>query len=205
MSIVYAHKGKVGRHVRARGLNAHGSLSHQGVNAVEAVGESIAFLMALQRNARDNGPFNTAFEDPTYASIECCMVGGGTAINVIPASASFDFDIRYLPGEEPEDYLSQLEAFMSDKLEPEMQAVTPQTGLSLMRVPGCAAFWRDPDEDIVGVVRALFPEKELRAAPFGTEAGYFRNVGIPTLVCGPGSIDQAHKPDEFVTIDQVTE
>jgi len=205
MSIVYAHKGKVGGHVVAKGLNAHSSLSHQGVNAVEAVCEAVAFLKGLQRNARDKGPFNLAFEDPKYMSIQCCMVGGGTAVNVIPASASFDFDIRYLPGDEPESYFSQLEEFIAKKLEPEMQAIAPETGLSLDRVPGCAAFWQNLDESIVALVRDVVPDKTLKAVPFGTEAGYFRNAGIPTLICGPGSIDQAHKPDEFVTIDQVTD
>lgn len=205
MAFVYAHKGKVGGHVSAEGRNAHSSLSHQGVNAVEAVCEAVAFMKGLQRTVRDNGHYNPAFEDPKYTSIQCCMVSGGTAVNVIPASASFDFDVRYLPGENPDVYLAKLEEFITGTLVPEMQAMWPQADMRLQRVPGCAAYWQDPDESIIKTVRALFPGKPLLAVPFGTEAGYFRDAGIPTLICGPGSIDQAHKPDEFVSVDQVTQ
>ena len=205
MGAVYAHKGKIGGHVSARGFSAHSSLQHQGVNAVEAVAEAIAFLKTWQRRYRDEGPFNAGFTAPNHTTIQSCMVSGGIAVNVIPASASFDFDIRYLPGESAEDIVQSLETYLRDELEPEMQATQPGTGFSLERIPGCAAFWQDPDSEPANRVRGLAPDPSFQAVPFGTEAGYFKDAGIDTMLCGPGSIDQAHKPDEFIELDQVSE
>ena len=203
MGTVHAHKGKVGGHVAVRGLGAHSSLSHRGVNAVEAAGEAIAFLKRLQRKLRREGPYSRAFEAPDHTSIQCCMVSGGTAVNVVPAAAAFDFEIRYLPGEDPEAYMDLLRAYIRDELEPEMKAVHSGTGFAWTTVPGCAAYWQEPDSQIVSLVRELSPVSGLFAVPFGTEAGYFVDAGIPTVVCGPGSIDQAHKPDEYLALDQV--
>jgi len=204
MGTVHAHKGKIGGNVAARGHAAHSSLSHRGVNAVEAVAEAIAFLKRLQRKLRDHGPYNTAFDAPNHTTIQCCMVRGGVAVNVVPAIASFDFEIRYLPEEDFNVYTDLLRAFIRDELEPEMQAIDPDTGFDWTKIQGCAAYWQDPDSEIVNLVRSLASVPGLAAVPFGTEAGHFRDAGIPTVVCGPGSIEQAHKPDEYLELEQVT-
>lgn len=203
MGIVHAHKGKVGGHVAVRGRGAHSSLSHRGVNAVEAAAEAIAFLKRLQRRLRREGPHNAAFDAPDHTTIQCCMVSGGTAVNVVPATASFDFEIRHLPGEDPETYLDLLRAYIRDELEPEMKAVHPDAGFAWTTIPGCAAYWQEPDSQIVSLARELSPVAGVFAVPFGTEAGHFVDAGIPTVVCGPGSIEQAHKPDEYLALDQV--
>ena len=204
MAVVHAHKGKIGGHVAVRGLAAHSSLSDRGVNAVEAAAEAIAFLKRLQRRIRDQGPYNDAFDAPNYTTIQCCRMDGGTAVNVIPAVAAFDFDVRYLPGEDPATYVDALKQFVRDEIEPEMTAVFPAARFEWTDVPGCAAFWQEPDSGIVELGIRLTEVKGISAVPFGTEAGYFREIGIPTIVCGPGSIDQAHKPDEYLALDQVT-
>eukprot|EP01037_Dinobryon_pediforme_P036347 gene36347-biopygen21075 len=84
-----------------------------------------------------------------------------------------------------------------------MRAVFPGAGFAWAEVPGCEAYWQDPASEIVVLAKRLSGATGSQCVPFGTEAGYFAKAGHPTVVCGPGSIDQAHKPDEFVTLDQV--
>lgn len=203
MKVIRAHKGKIGGHVRVTGLPAHSGVAHQGVNAVEAAGEAIAFFKRLQRRLRDEGPHNADFDAPAYTTIQCCMVNGGTAVNIVAGHCTFDFDIRFLPGERPEDYVEECKAFVARHVEPEMHAVSPETGFAWQAVPGAAALNTPADADVTRLVQKLSGTRGAACVGFGTEAGHFQEAGIATIVCGPGSIDQAHKADEFITLDQV--
>ena len=203
MGLIRAHKGKIGGHVTVTGLPSHSGVAYLGVNAVEAAGEAIARLKLIQRRLRDDGPHNTDFEDPTYTTIQTCMVQGGTAVNIVAARCTFDFDIRYLPGEDPMDYVNECRGFVETHIEPEMKAVDPDTGFTWEFVPGCAALNTSEDDEVMEMARALSEQNESTCVGFGTEAGHFQDAGIPTFVCGPGGIEQAHKADEFLTHDQV--
>ncbi len=204
MRVVAAHKGKIGCHVDVRGRAAHSSLSQLGVNAVEAAAEAIGFLTTLKRQFRDAGPHDPAFSDPDHTTIEACMIEGGTAVNVIPSRCGFDFDVRSVPGSDPGAVVAALEAHVRTVIEPALQAVDPETGFTFTRIPGCAAFRQDADAPFARMVRSVLPPHPVGAVPFGTEAGHFREAGIATLICGPGAIAEAHQPDEFLAIDQVT-
>ena len=103
MGLIRANKGKIGGHITVTGLPVHSGLSHLGVNAVEAAAEAIAKMKQIQRRHRDDGPHNSAVDEPTYTTIQTCMVQGGTAVNIEAAQCSFDIDIRYLPGENQKD------------------------------------------------------------------------------------------------------
>lgn len=203
MGVIRAHKGKIGGHVRVTGLPAHSGVAHQGVNAVEAAAEAIAFFKRLQRRLRDEGPHNADFEAPSYTTIQCCMVNGGTAVNIVAGHCTFDFDIRFLPGENPQDYVDACKEFVARHVEPEMKAVSPQAGFDWEKVPGAAALDTAADADITRLAQKLSGSNHSTCVGFGTEAGHFQEAGIPTIICGPGSIDQAHKADEFITLDQV--
>lgn len=203
MRVVAAHKGKIGCHVEVVGKEAHSSLSPIGVNAVEAAAEAIGFLTMLKRRFRDEGPHDPAFEAPDHATIEVCMARGGTAVNVIPNRCSFDFDVRSLPGTDPRTVVAALADHVATRIEPAMKAVDPRAGFAFTVVPGCAAFRQDPDAPFARLVRSQLPPHPPGAVPFGTEAGHFREAGIPTLVCGPGHIAQAHQPDEYLDVAQV--
>lgn len=205
MKIIRAHKGKIGGHVKVTGLPAHSGVAHQGVNAVEAAGEAIAFLKGIQRRLRDRGPYNEEFEAPAYTTIQCCMVNGGTAVNIVAGQCTFDFDIRFLPGENPDDYVEECKEFVRRNVEPEMHAVSPATGFEWHRVPGAAALNTPRDAPVVKLAEELSQTTGSTCVGFGTEAGHFQDAGIATVICGPGSIDQAHKADEFITLDQVAE
>lgn len=203
MKVIRAHKGKIGGHVQVTGLPAHSGIAHRGVNAVEAAGEAIAFFKRIQRRLRDEGPYNSDFEAPAYTTIQCCMVNGGTAVNIVAGHCTFDFDIRFLPGEDPEAYVDECKAFVARHVEPEMRAVSPEAGFVWEKVPGAAALNTASDAEITKLAQKLSGSNDSTCVGFGTEAGHFQEAGIPTIICGPGSIDQAHKADEFITLDQV--
>lgn len=203
MGLIRAHKGKIGGHVTVTGHAAHSGVAHLGANAVEAAGEAIARLKTIQRRLRDEGPYRDEFDDPKYTTIQTCMVHGGTAVNIVAAQCTFDFDIRYLPGENPHDYVNECRDFVARHVEPEMRAVNPDCGFKWEFVPGCAALNTAEDDPVMEMARALSGEKTAACVGFGTEAGHFQEAGIPTFICGPGNIDQAHKPDEFLTHEQI--
>ncbi|MGI9450748.1 MAG: M20/M25/M40 family metallo-hydrolase, partial [Geminicoccaceae bacterium] len=199
------HKGKIGGHVTVRGLEAHSAVAQTGVNAVEAAGEAIACFKRIQRRLRDDGPHDTAFEDPNYTTLQCCMISGGTAVNIVAGRCEFDFDIRFLPGENPHDYVDECKEFVDWNVVPEMHAVSKDTGFEWEEIPGCAALNTRDDSEVAKLAKSLAVKNSSLAVGFGTEAGHFQDFGIPTIVCGPGSIDQAHKADEFITLEQVAQ
>lgn len=203
MGLIRAHKGKIGGHITVTGRPAHSGVAHTGVNAVEAAGEAIACLKKIQRRLRDHGPYNPSFEEPRYTTVQTCMVNGGTAVNIVAAQCTFDFDIRYLPGEDPMDYVNECREFVKEHVEPEMKTVDPGTGFHWEFVPGCAALNTDEDAEVMTLARKLSGCNRSTCVGFGTEAGHFQEAGIPTFICGPGSIDQAHKENEYLTHEQI--
>ena len=203
MNVVCAHKGKIGGHVKVRGLESHTGVPHLGTNAVEAAAEAIACFKRIARRLRDEGPYAEDFEAPPYTTIQCTMIRGGTAVNIVAGDCSFDFDVRYLPGHNPYDLVDECKAFVDDHVVPEMRAISPQTGFEWQEIPGCAALNTDDAADVTQLAKNLSLKNSSSKVGFGTEAGHFQEAGIPTVVCGPGSIDQAHKPDEFITLEQV--
>ncbi len=203
MGLVRAHKGKIGGHITVTGVPSHSGVAHLGVNAVEAAGEAIAKMKQIQRRLRKEGPFDNAFEEPTHTTIQTDMVHGGTAVNIVAARCTFDFDIRFLPGEDPMDYVNECRSYVEEHIEPEMKAVDPNTGFKWEFVPGCAALNTAEDDEVMELAKALSGQNSSTCVGFGTEAGHFQEAGMPTFICGPGCIDQAHKADEFLTLDQI--
>lgn len=201
MQPVIAHKGKISVRCVVRGLESHSALTHLGVNAVEAAAEVIAYLKSMARKRRDNGPFDRQFAPP-YTTIHTGTVHGGTALNIVPRDCEFVFEFRTLPGDPPEPLLDEVQRFAAG-LVPEMQAVSPEAGISFEMLTSTAGLSEEPDSEVAELARALSGANSVGKVSFGTEAGLFQEAGIPTIVCGPGSIDQAHRPDEFIAIDQV--
>jgi len=202
MKLVIAHKGKKSFRCRVRGLECHSALAPQGVNAVEAACEIVAFLKGMARHYRDNGPFNHDYDIP-HTTVHTGVIHGGTALNIVPLDCYFDFEFRYLPSENPIELFAQVKSFAETKLLPEMRAVDLQSGLGweeLSEIPGLAM---DESADIVAFGKSLTGANSVAKVAFGTEAGRFQESGIPTIICGPGDIEQAHKPNEFVSLEQL--
>lgn len=204
MRAVIAHKGKQSYRCTVRGLASHSAYAPYGVNAVEAAAEAIAFLKQMARRHRDEGPYDRGF-DVAYTTVHTGVIQGGTALNIVPQDCVFDFEFRCLPGDHPDALLQEFEAHVRKVIEPEMHAVDPKSGFRIAKMSEIPALDTGAETEIAGLAQELSGNRDIAKVSFGTEASQFQVAGVPTVVCGPGSIRQAHKPDEFVTLDQVAQ
>jgi acetylornithine deacetylase len=204
MKLVIAHKGKKSWRCRVRGLECHSSLAPRGVNAVEAACEVVTYLKGMARRFRDHGPYNRDFDVP-HTTAHTGVIQGGTALNIVPLDCHFDFEFRYIPGEDPDALFAEVKGFAETKLLPEMRAVHAETGFAwdeLSEIPGLAM---DESAEAVQLGKALTGANSVAKVAFGTEAGRFQEAGIETIICGPGDIDMAHKPNEYVSLDHLAQ
>jgi acetylornithine deacetylase len=202
MQVGTAHKGKHTLRCHVHGHEAHSSLVHQGVNAIEAAAEIIAHLKEIARRKRDHGPFDPDFTPP-YSTIHTGVIHGGTALNIVPRECTFDFEIRPLPGEDIAPMIDELRDLAANRLLPEMRAVSAESNIVIEERSSAPALNTPIDHEVTQLAAALSGLNGTIKVPFGTEGGLFAAAGIPSIICGPGSIDQAHKPDEFVALDQL--
>jgi acetylornithine deacetylase len=201
MQPVVAHKGKKSVRCCVHGLESHSALAHLGVNAVEAAAEIVAHLKQLARRKRDEGPFDQAFMPP-YTTVHTGTIHGGTALNIVPRDCEFVFEFRYLPGDDPEPLYAEVKRY-AETLLPEMHAVSAKTGIDFHEITNIAGLSTRPDDEVVHLAQSLSGANSVGTVSFGTEGGLFQEAGIATVVCGPGSIEQGHKPNEFIALDQV--
>lgn len=204
MTPMIGHKGKRAFRVQVAGHSCHSAYPVEGVNAIEYAAELITWLRREQRRIRDNGPFDADYRVP-YSTIHVGVIEGGNALNIVPQNCSFDFEIRHLPQDDPDPLLARLQIFIDDELLVQMRADGHPAEISLTPLSAYPGLLTPPDTEVVQFVAELLqgnapPSK----VSFGTEAGVFQQrLGIPAVVCGPGSILQAHKPDEYVSEEQL--
>ncbi len=204
MRPVIAHKGKKSYRCTVRGLAGHSAYAPLAVNAVEYAAEVVAFLKNMARRHRDRGPFDRSF-DIAHTTVHTGVIRGGTSLNVVPHECVFDFEFRHLPGDEPDALLGEVKAFVQAELEPEMRAVHAAAGIVIEQLAEIPMLDTGAESEIVALAHELSGHRDLGKVSFGTEGSQFQRAGIPTVVCGPGSIEQAHKPNEYVTLDQVAQ
>jgi len=202
MQPIIAHKGKRSFRCTVRGLTVHSAYAPQGVNAVEAAAEAVACLKRMARRHRDRGPYDQGF-DVAHTTIHTGVIAGGTALNIVPNRCTFDFEFRNLPGDDPDALLREFRDYVSQQLEPEMKAIDPASGFVLEELSEIPALATAPEAPVVGLVQELCCSSRISKVSFGTEASRFQRAGIPAVVCGPGSIEQGHKANEFVTLEQL--
>lgn len=204
MKVVNAHKGIQSYVTKVTGLEFHSSQTHQGVSAIQYAAELITFLMKLADEMRERGDATGRFRPP-YTTISVGTIKGGSAVNIIPRSCTFGWECRPLPDLDPEEIITRFTAFAEREVLPRMRAIYPQAGIETSvraRSPGLAPEEGSPAETLV---MKLAQCNSAEAVSYNTEAGLFQLADIPTVVCGPGSIDQAHKPDEFIELSQLAE
>jgi acetylornithine deacetylase len=202
MMVVIAHKGKKSLRCRVRGFEAHSSISPHGVNAIEYAGEMIAHIIGLQRESATTGPRDEEFDIP-FTTFNIGVVQGGIALNIVAKDCAFQFEFRHLPQVDPDRLYAEIQSYARQKLEPRMRKVHAETGFSFEEMSSFPALNTAPDAEVVRVAKTLARQNKHGKVAFGTEASVVAERGrIPSVVCGPGNIDQAHKPDEFATIDQ---
>jgi acetylornithine deacetylase len=202
LRVVTGHKSSLSFFTEVTGHTVHASEVHRGVSAVMVAARLINWFddtMARNRVAADS----TVQFDPPYTTLHCGQVRGGTAANIVASFCDFVSDVRAIPTEDPWDFRHRYEAYIREEIEPAMQAIAPESGVRIVQrgfVPGLRPDVRNPAELLV---RRATGDNATHVVSYGTEAGIFQTVGWPTVVCGPGSIAQAHQADEFITVEQM--
>jgi len=203
MHLVVAHKGKKSYRCRVRGHEAHSSLTPRGVNAVQVACEIVTFLTHMARRFRDRGTFDAAYDVP-YTTVHTGVIRGGTALNIVPRDCSFDFEFRHLPFDDPDVLLTEVKRFAATLL-PDMHAVNPATYIEFDQLSSMPGFDTHGGSDIAELGGRCSGTHDSRKVSFGTEASLFHNADVSTVICGPGHIEQAHQPDEWVSLAQLAQ
>ncbi|SCY94573.1 acetylornithine deacetylase [Paracoccus tibetensis] len=188
---VLAHKGKAAIRLTARGVPGHSSRPDLGANAIHALVPALAAAVA-QASALETGPQDARFAPP-FSSLQVGTVAGGQALNIIPDTACAEIETRAIAGVDP---LSLLEP---------VRAVARAAGIELHELSHYPALALDPDHPLAALAQDLAGRAPLGAVSFGTEAGLYQQAGIPAVICGPGDIGRAHKPEEYLTRGELAE
>jgi acetylornithine deacetylase len=202
MKIIDAHKGCYEYTTYFEGLAGHGSAPEKGVNAVEYATRYISKLMDLREILKSKVPKNSVF-DPPYTTIGIGGISGGIARNVIADKCRVDWEMRPVIKEDGEFVHNELNKFVNKELLPEMKKIFPKSSIKKEIIGEIIGFNKVSKSEACEFISNLTGDNSREVVSFGTEAGLFQEIGISTVVCGPGSIEQAHKVDEFITLDQI--
>ncbi len=199
---VLGHKGKLAMRCCVKGAPCHSAYAPYGVNAIQYAAKLINCLEEIGEELADPAHHDARF-DPPYSTVQTGVIKGGRALNIVPAECEFDFEVRALPGFDANRVADALQRYADEDLLPKMQAVKPDTGIRFFALSAYPGLATPPESDAARLLAMLCGSDEFGTVAFGTEGGLFNEVGIPTVVCGPGSMDQGHKPDEFVSVAQL--
>ncbi|WP_065259804.1 acetylornithine deacetylase [Pseudomonas bananamidigenes] len=198
---VLGHKGKLAMRCDVQGHACHSAYAPLGVNAIECAAELIGELGRIARQLKAEH-LDPRF-DPPYSTVQTGVITGGKALNIVPADCRFDFEIRALPSQDPAVVAQQLKVYAEQQMLPRMRAVSAQSDIRFSELSAYPGLATDAASQAAEWIAAFCGSEDFGTVAFGTEGGLFNAVGIPTVVCGPGSMDQGHKPDEFVSLDQL--
>jgi acetylornithine deacetylase len=201
MELVVAHKGKRAWRCRVRGHEAHSSLTPHGVNAVQIACEIVAYIAQRARAFRDAGTRDDAYDVP-YTTAHVGIIRGGTALNIVPRDCTFDFEIRHLPFDDPQAFFADVRAF-AQRFVPDMHAVDPSTYVEFDHLSTLPGFDTHDGSAITALAHQCNAAADVGKVSFGTEASLFHGANVPTVICGPGHIAQAHQPNEWVELAQI--
>lgn len=196
-----AHKGVYRYKCCVRGKEAHSSLTPHSVNAIEMAARVVGRVRDMAEGFERDEPRFEGFDVP-FSTASVGQFHGGIADNVVPRDAEFRYEFRDLPTANAAQMQADVVAY-ARSLEPAMQRVAPQAGFRFETICEIPSFLGSKDDEVTRLALRLSGEPQTTLVAFGTEAGLFKNAGIPTVVCGPGSIQQAHQPDEYVSLEQL--
>ena len=196
-----AHKGVYRYKCCVRGKEAHSSLTPHSVNAIEMAARVVGRVRDMAEDFEKNEPRFEGFDVP-FSTSSVGQFHGGIADNVVPRDAEFRYEFRDLPTANAAQMQSEVVAY-AQSLEPAMKKVAPAAGFEFETICEIPSFLGSKDDPVTRLAQELSGEKGTTLVAFGTEAGLFKNAGISTVVCGPGSIQQAHQPDEYVSLEQL--
>lgn len=199
---VLGHKGKLAVRCDVRGAACHSAYAPQGVNAIEYAARLISELGRLGDALKSPELQDSRF-DPPFSTVQAGVISGGKALNIVPDDCRFDFEVRALPAMNPCEVAEQLQRYASECLLPAMQAVSAGSDIRFTELSSYPGLSTSAQSQAAEWVASFCGSRAFGTVAFGTEGGLFDQAGIPTVVCGPGSMDQGHKPDEFVSLAQL--
>lgn len=204
MRPVLGHKGKLAMRCDVHGAACHSAYAPAGVNAIEYAARLIGKLGEIGQRLAAPERHDPRF-DPPYSTVQTGMIHGGRALNIVPAECQFDFEVRALPSDDPQQVADELQAYASHELLPQMRAVQPETNIRLTPLSAYPGLVTAADSDAAQLLALLCGNADFGTVAFGTEGGLFDAAGIASVICGPGSMEQGHKPDEFVSVEQLAQ
>lgn len=202
MRVISGHKGKLSVDCHVHGSEGHSAHNDRAVNAIEIAAEVIVRLRALQSRITREGYHDKRF-DPPFTTVHTGTVTGGIARNIVPRDCRFEVEIRNLPGEDARSLFREIEDFAACDLIPEMRRISQDAGIDFNLQSDIPALVPHEDGDLLRVALARTGANRPDVVSFATEAGLYQEAGMQVVVCGPGDIRDAHKPDEFVALDQL--
>ncbi|AYF49968.1 acetylornithine deacetylase [Pseudomonas sp. 13B_2.1_Bac1] len=199
---VLGHKGKLAVRCEVHGVACHSAYAPSGVNAIEYAAQLISELVRLGETLKAPTLLDERF-DPPFSTVQTGVIGGGKALNIVPQDCTFDFEVRSLPAQDPRQVAQQLRDYAEHTLLPAMQAVSAHCAIEFSELSSYPGLATSPQSQAAEWVAQFCGSRDYGTVAFGTEGGLFDQAGIPTVVCGPGSMEQGHKPDEFISLEQL--
>jgi len=204
MKMITGHKGKAAFRVEFSGSSCHSAYITNGVNAVEYAAELVSFIRNMNQAVQKRNMLDQVYSVP-HSTFHVGSINGGTALNIVPRQCQIEFEIRNLPLDDVDALAHEIKHFAMDTLLPDMQSRFGECDIQFTPISDYPGFQTDPSSKVIEYTRSINPIDEIGdPVSFGTEAGLFdQQLGINSVVCGPGSIDQAHKPNEYVSRQQM--
>lgn len=199
---VLGHKGKLAVRCEVHGAACHSAYAPSGVNAIEYAARLIGELVRLGETLKSPEHLDERF-DPPFSTVQTGVISGGKALNIVPQNCTFDFEVRSLPAQDPWQVAHQLRGYAEHNLLPAMQAVSAPCAINFSELSSYPGLATSLESQAAEWVAQFCGSREFGTVAFGTEGGLFDQAGIPTVVCGPGSMEQGHKPDEFISVEQL--
>ena len=200
MKVVGAHKGGAVIRTHCHGREGHSSAPDKGANAVMMAGAFVAYLKELGDSLKHH---RDAHFDPPYTTVQANMISGGTAVNVLARDATVTWEYRNLPDRDGAAILEAARHHAEHEILPRYRLSVPEASIDTELKAGYPGLVLDPDSPAIALAREISGANRVETVAYGTEAGLFQRAGIPSVICGPGSIEQAHKADEFVALSQL--
>jgi len=202
MMPILAHKGRLSVRATVRGKAGHSSQPEKGVNAIHAAAQAIAAISAEADRLQAAGRREPGFSPP-HTTIHVGLIEGGSILNIIPDRAVFEMEWRTLPGDDAHVELDRLRRHLAEHIEPRMHAIDPACGFTFEPLNWLPSFSLDTAHPLAALVRQASGSNAEGKVSYGTEAGIYQEAGIASIVCGPGDIAQAHRPDEWIAREQL--
>ena len=203
MQPIIAHKGTHRFRCAVHGREAHSSYVTYGVNAIEYAARLVVFIRQLAERLAQTEQRDYGFTVP-YSTLSTGLIQGGIAANVVPKDCVFQFDMRTLPNASPDALYQEIRAY-AESLSREMKAIDENSGIDLKWMSQTVGLAASETDAIVQWAMQLSKNPTVGKVSYGTEAGLFQKMGVPTVICGPGDIAEAHRPNEFVALEQLAQ